>query len=320
VVDVLVLGDANPDLVLRGDVVPRFGQAEQLLSAADLVTGGSGAIVAHGLARLGRSVGLAAVVGADPLGDLVVRLLRTAGIDLASITRSRTATAMTVVLTRGDDRAVLTFAGAIPELTGALARSALDRAVRDGVRHLHVSSLFLLPRLAADLAGVLAHARSQGVSTSLDTNFDPAERWEGVEELLPHLDLLLPNRAEVVALAASVAAPGPSEPADAAAALASRGPVVVVKAGADGAFRTDPDGTVHHEPGQRVSPVDTTGAGDSFDAAYIDALLTGLGPASCLRRATTAGALSTSTVGGTAAQPTTDQLQNHERERDAPRH
>ena len=62
---VLVVGDANPDLVLSGDVVPRFGQAEQLLDEADLVIGGSGAIIAHGLARLGRPVSLVAAVGDD---------------------------------------------------------------------------------------------------------------------------------------------------------------------------------------------------------------------------------------------------------------
>ena len=66
--DVLVVGDLNPDLILRGDVVPRFGQSEQLLESADLTLGGSGAIVAHGLARLGRRVALAAVIGEGPFG------------------------------------------------------------------------------------------------------------------------------------------------------------------------------------------------------------------------------------------------------------
>ena len=64
----LVVGDANPDLILRGDVVPRFGQAEQLLDDADLVLGGSAAITAHGLARLGRPVSLVAAIGADAFG------------------------------------------------------------------------------------------------------------------------------------------------------------------------------------------------------------------------------------------------------------
>lgn len=316
-VDVLVLGDANPDLVLRGDVVPRFGQAEQLLSAADLVIGGSGGIMSRGLARLGRSVRLAATVGADALGDVVLGLLEAAGVDLTAVIRTATPSGATVVLSDGRDRAVLTYPGAIPELTGKLARLALDDAVADGARHVHVTSFFLPPGLADELPALLEHARSHGLSTSLDTNFDPADQWAGVAPLLAHLDLLLPNRVEVVALAAAVlgrtyeAVEAPA----AAAALAALGPVVVVKDGAHGAFRSDLDGSVHREPVMPVDAVDTTGAGDSFDAGYLDAFLAGLDPAACLRRAGTAGALSTSSLGGTAAQPTSDQLLHHERER-----
>ena len=64
---VLVVGDANPDLVLTGDVVPRFGQVEQLLDSATLTIGGSAGITAHALARLGRPVSLVAAVGTDLL-------------------------------------------------------------------------------------------------------------------------------------------------------------------------------------------------------------------------------------------------------------
>src|SRR3954447_16636831 len=96
---VLLVGDANPDLVLRGDVVPRFGQAEQLLTAADLVIGGSGAIVAPGLARLGRSTRFVATVGTDAVGDLMERLLADGGVDTSSVLRDATAsTGITVVL------------------------------------------------------------------------------------------------------------------------------------------------------------------------------------------------------------------------------
>src|SRR3954463_10391750 len=87
VTDVLVVGDANPDLILRGDVVPRFGQAEQLLSDADLVIGGSGAIAAHALARLGRPTRLVAAIGADSCGDLIEKLLLDGGVDTSALVR-----------------------------------------------------------------------------------------------------------------------------------------------------------------------------------------------------------------------------------------
>jgi ribokinase len=316
VVDVLVLGDANPDLVLRGDVVPRFGQTEQLLTGADLVLGGSGAIVAHGLARLGRSVRLVAATGDDPFGRLTRGWLADAGVEAPLLAPpSGVGTGATIVLSRGDDpsdRAMLTFPGAISELSPEQVRAAVDDAFTDGVRHVHVASYFLVPTVAELLPDVLARARAHGVTTSLDTNDDPARQWSGVEALLADLDLLLPNRDEVVALAAGCGLPT-SDPAEAAAALAALGPAVVVKDGAAGAYRVDPDGTVLREPGVPVEPVDTTGAGDTFDAAYLDSLLDGRAAEACLRRAARAGAMSTSAVGGTAGQPTHDQLDTDER-------
>ncbi len=314
-----MVGDANPDLILRGDVVPRFDQAEQLLSEADVVLGGSAAIMAHGLARLGRSVQLVAATGADAFGYLVARMLAEAGVQSAGMVRDpRVRTGVTVVLSTPEDRAVLTFAGAIPTLASDQAQSALDRGIREGARHVHAASFFLLPQLAAGLAALFSRAREAGLTTSLDTNYDPAREWAGVEEVLPHLDLLFPNRAEALALAGRLGEPGVDLEA-AAGLLAQRGPTVVVKDGADGAVRVDPVGTVTREAGRAVVPVDTTGAGDTFDAAYVDSFLRDLEPAECLRRACVAGALSTSAVGGTAAQPTYEQLVSG-RDPHAPRH
>lgn len=309
VTDVLVVGDANPDLILRGDVVPRFGQAEQLLSGADLVIGGSGAILAHGLARLGRTTRLVAATGSDTLGDLMRQLLSAGGVDTSALLRQAgTSTGVTVVLSSPDDRAVLTHLGAIPLLSRDEVQTALDQAVLDGARHVHVASYFLLSELAPAVPRLLEEARARGLTTSLDTNFDPAERWSGVSDALQHLDLLMPNRAEVLALAGRLTADRPTGAEAAAVALAAKGPVVVMKDGADGALRADPTGEVLHEPASPATPVDTTGAGDTFDAAYLDSFLRGLDPQECLRRACLAGALSTSGVGGTAGQPTIDQL------------
>jgi sugar/nucleoside kinase (ribokinase family) len=317
VVDVLVIGDANPDLVLRGDVVPRFGQAEQLLTGADLVLGGSGAIVAHGLAKLGRSVRLVAATAADPLGQLTRGWLTSAGVDTPLLAPVQAVgTGATIVLTRGEDpsdRAMLTFPGAIAHLSAEQVSSAFDAALDEGLRHVHVASYFLVPALAESIPDLLRRARRAGVTTSLDTNDDPARRWAGIGQLLPHVDLLLPNRAEVVALAEAVAEASTSDPLEAARALAAGGATIVVKDGAAGAYRVDPDGTVLREPGVPVEPVDTTGAGDTFDAAYLDAFLAGAEPETCLRRAARAGAMSTSAVGGTAGQPTGDQLETDER-------
>jgi ribokinase len=309
VIDVLVLGDANLDLVLRGDVVPRFNQAEQLLDAATLVLGGSAGIMAHALARLGRATRLGALTGRDVFGDEVVELLTAAGVDTTSVVRDPDrATGLTVVLSQGQERAILTFMGAIPAYSIEQATDALVNAAHDGARHVHVSSFFLLPALGATLATLFDRAHSLGLTTSLDPNFDPAEQWNGVGELLANVDLLLPNRTEAMAIAARVIGHAIVDPVTAGAALASRGPVVVMKDGRRGAMLVHPDGSILRNEGTPLDAVDTTGAGDTFDAAYLDSLLRDLPPSECLRRAVLAGALSTSAIGGAAGQPTLDQL------------
>jgi sugar/nucleoside kinase (ribokinase family) len=301
---VLVVGDANPDLILRGDVTPRFGQAEQLLAGADLVIGGSAAITAHGVARLGRPVSLLAAVGDDPFGHRLRAELGQAGVDTRFLlVREDVPTGLTVILSRTDDRAILTLPGTIPTLSPDDVRDAVEALRPSGLAHVHVSSLFLQPDLARGLADLLASLRSAGLTTSLDTNDDPARRWEGVDALLPHLDLLLPNTAEATAMGRE------RDARTAAAKLAAAGPLVVVKDGARGGFAVRPSGSTVHATPRHRPVVDTTGAGDTFNAAFLDAWLDGSDVDTCLDRAVRAGAHSVSAPGGTAGQPRRDDLE-----------
>ncbi|HVQ91342.1 MAG TPA: sugar kinase [Mycobacteriales bacterium] len=308
-IDVLVVGDANPDLLLRGDVVPRFGQAEQLLDAADLVLGGSAAITAAGCARLGLRTALVAAVGADRFGDLVLAALAERGVDTAAVGRDADRpTGLSVLLCVPADRAILTLPGAIPTLDAA----AVPDPLLARARHLHVASYFLLPRLAAGLAGLLRRARAAGCTTSLDTNWDPAGRWAGVAELLPLIDVFLPNRAELVAVA-GLDGGSTGDPDDAAVAAAATwvraaGPLLAVKAGAAGALGWNADSQLT-APAPAVDVADPVGAGDSFVAGFLAGWLRGLPFDRCLRWAATAGALSTRAAGGTAAQATAADLE-----------
>jgi ribokinase len=300
---VLVVGDANLDLVLRGDVVPRFGQAEQLIDAADVVLGSSAGICAAGLARLGVPTELCARVGDDLFGRETLRLLGERGVGVSEVAAVDAPTGLSVILSAPDDRAILTLGGAMVTLT---ADDVLPAVERTGATHVHVASFFLLPELAPGLPGVLAELRARGITTSLDTNWDPAERWDGVAECLPLVDVLLPNANEAVALARAVGADAASA-LDAATALAGRGPIVVVKDGAAGGFAVSAAGVVRSAP-PAVDVVDTTGAGDSFDAGFLSGWTAGLPLDECLRRAAAAGALSTRAAGGTGAQATASEL------------
>jgi len=296
--DVLVIGDANPDLVLTGDVVPSFGQAETLVDSADLVLGGSAAIVACGLARLGVRTALAAVVGNDVYGGFVRDALAECGVDTRWVrTDPATATGISVVLS-GGDRAILTFPGTI----ASSGPEIVDEDLVSSVRHLHSASFFLLPRLAVHLPGVLARAHEAGATTSVDTNWDPARRWDGVDRLLDHADVLLPNLAELLALT------GRTDRDEAARVVLERGCQVALKDGADGGVLWQAPDLVTRVPAPDVAVVDTTGAGDSFDAGFISGMVDGLPRDECLVRAVRCGSLSTRCTGGTAGQPTLEDL------------
>lgn len=132
--DLLVVGDANPDVLLAGaPAIPPYGQAETLVASGALALGGSAAITAHGAARLGLSTALAAMVGRDAAGDFVLDALTTAGVDVTACVRHESLpTALTVCLTAGDaaaDRAVLTAPGF---LAGFLATGDLAHALALG--------------------------------------------------------------------------------------------------------------------------------------------------------------------------------------------
>jgi sugar/nucleoside kinase (ribokinase family) len=296
-VDLVVLGDCNPDvLVLGGDVTPAFGQQEKLVGTISLVVGGSAAITAVAAARLGLSVALVAAVGADPAGTFMLDQLSREGVDVSAVViRDQTPTGMTVALSRGGDRAILTALGAMTSLTAADVPGPLLA----GSRHVHVSSYFLLEEsLGPGVAAILSAARAAGATTSLDTNWDPSGRWgdERLAAAIAQADVLLPNEAEALRLAAAASLDA------AAGTLTAAGRRLVVKLGERGALCAD--GTARHQVSvEPVTPVDTTGAGDCFNAGLIAGLLQGLPLAAAAALGCAAGALSTRAPGGTASAP-----------------
>ena len=304
--DLVVLGDCNPDVLVVGDdVTPSFGQTEKLVDGISLVIGGSAAITAVAAARLGLRVALAAAVGADPAGRFMLDQLASEGVDVAAVVVQDDApTGMTVALSRGGDRAILTALGAVASLTAAdVPPSLLAEA-----RHVHASSWFLLEdSLGPGLAGLFSAARAEGATTSLDTNWDPAERWTG-EHLLTAIaqaDLLLPNEAEALRLSSALSLD------EAAGKLTAGGARLVVKLGERGALCVEraeyAEGPARYQVAlPPVVPADATGAGDCFNAGLIAGLLDGMDLPRAAALGCAAGALSTAAPGGTAAAPDRD--------------
>ena len=296
--DVLVLGEINPDVIVRAaDPTPTFGQVERFVDSIDLVVGSSSAIFACGAARLGLRTAFVGVVGDDPLGQFMLDAMRARGVDVTACrVDDAVPTGASVILTTGADRAILTAPGTVPLLR--------DEDVPDTLvgrsRHLHVGSVFLLDTLRPRLAARLAAAHRAGLTTSVDCNWDPRETWDGgLIEVLGETDVFLPNAAEATRLA------GIDDVGGAARALVAAGPrVVAVKCGTEGAIAVERDGTLTRVPALAVDAVDTTGAGDSFDAAFIAGFVAGRSVGDCLALGVAAGSLSTLGVGGTGAQPT----------------
>jgi len=298
---IIVVGELNVDLILSGlTAFPALGQ-EVLADGMRLVMGSSSAICAAGLARLGARVDFVGKVGVDDYGDLVTDQLRALGVGVDHIIHDDTVrTGVTISLTYPEDRALITYMGTIP----LLDLGDVNTSILQQYNHLHVSSYFLQQGLRPGLPELFRQAHRAGLTVSLDTGYDPHEEWGGNEllALLENVDVFIPNGEEARAIARA-------DNAEAALReLAKRAGLVVVKCGPDGAMAIQ-DGQVLHSPGFHIDMVDTTGAGDSFNAGFIFAYIAqGMPLPQALRFANACGALSATGVGGTAAQPTPEQV------------
>jgi len=295
--DLLVAGETNPDLILTGNVTPEFGQVEKLMDNATLAIGSSSVIFACGAARLGLNVAFIGKCGDDVFGRFMLDEMQKRGVDVTHvIVVPDGVTGITISLNKGNDRAMLTHLGLIAELRAEdIADSLLARA-----RHLHVASYFLQTNLQPDLPALFKRAHALGLSTSLDTNYDPTEKWIGFDELLSVTDVFLPNETEAKSLT------GAENIEEAADRLKSKVEAVAIKLGKDGALGISKSQKIQVES-IPVNVVDTVGAGDSFDAGFIYGNLNDWELKKSLRLACVCGALSTQAAGGTTAQPTLEE-------------
>lgn len=296
--DLLVAGEINVDLILSGERVrPEFGR-DKLVADATLSLGSSSVIFACGAARLGLRVAFRGVAGRDAFGDFMLRGMQDRGVDTSRVVRvDEPRTGITVSLSEPTDRAMLTYAGTISLLRG----DQVPDEDLSAARHIHLTTIFLQAGLLPGVADLLCRARALGCSTSLDTGWDPEDRWNGhLQRALPETDVLLPNEVEAPRIA------GTDTPEEALEALAARIPVVAVKLGSRGAVAAAGSSRVSASA-YRVPVVDTTGAGDSFDAGFIYGYLNDWSLERSLRLGCACGSLSTRAAGGTPAQPTLDE-------------
>ena len=291
--DITIAGELNLDLILYGlpDELPP--ERELLADRMMLTLGGSSAILAHNLAALGSRVGFQSRIGDDDLGSAALLPLQQIGVDVSRLRRvpGPIKTGLTVVLQRQAWRNMVTYSGTIAELTW----DDLDFSYLGNSRHFHISSFYLQSALRPRIPELFRKMKESGLTTSLDTNDDPDDSWEGgLREALRYVDVFLPNEREAQKAA------GVNDLEAAIRKLAEMVPLVVVKMGREGAI-TQQGKERFASPALKVEAIDPVGAGDSFDAGFLHKYVRGADLQACLRAGNLAGAFSTTRSGGTEA-------------------
>ena len=268
---VCIIGNLNADLVLYPlRDFPAWG-TEVLVSSMDWRPGGIGNALLC-LARLGVEVSALANVGDDLVGQQLLSTLRTAGVDTGHVERSPDApTALSVGLGRDDgERAFVTHLGHLGLLDVDLVLR--HREAWKEAQFVLFSGHFLRPGLGFEgVRTLIDEARAEGKKVLFDTGWDvsgwPERSVEEVMQLVEHVDVFLPSLSEAQALTGAISAE------DCLEILSARCPGdVIVKMGEGGSITRTAEG-VFRQPAFPVAPLDTTGAGDSFNAGVILGLL-----------------------------------------------
>ncbi|CAH0120148.1 MULTISPECIES: carbohydrate kinase family protein [unclassified Paenibacillus] len=294
--NIFVLGELNVDLIMTGeDVMPEWNK-EKLLSGFSMVLGSSSAITACGLAGLGQQVYFVSVVGDDHYGRFCLEALEKMKVDTRYVVVDpNRQTGVTLSLSTEQDRALLTYMGAISELSP----EHLPQEMYEQADHIHFGSYYLQRTMRDHWSDVFREAVQRGISTSFDTGWDIDEQWhrDQINELLPWTTLFIPSEVELNRIY------GAERPEQALEQLPEGNGAAAVKRGAAGALYRAPSGECIQMPAFNVVPIDTTGAGDSFNAGFIYSYLNGDSPERCLQFASACGALATQRIGGASSVP-----------------
>ena len=304
--DIAIVGEINLDLILYGLPEQMPAERELLATGFAVTLGSSSAILAHNLAALGSRVGFVTKVGDDSFGDIAMVRLRERGVGLAAVAHGAKS-GVTLILPHESRRHILTYPGTISELRF----EELDLEYLASARHFHMSSLFLQRELLPHVPELFRRMKAAGLTTSLDTNDDPDDCWEGgLAEIFPYVDILLPNDREAMKMARA------DDVASAISRLGQKVKTVVVKMGAIGSVAIQ-DGRRYSAPAVPVKVIDPVGAGDSFDAGFLYQFLRGADLEDCLSYGNLCGAFSTTDCGGTEAFRDARKMQEFFRRHDA---
>jgi sugar/nucleoside kinase (ribokinase family) len=297
---VLVVGELNVDLIVSGlSSLPELGH-ELVCTDMSRALGSSSAIFSRALAGLGAQVGFMGKVGDDENGRFMVEQLREMGIDTSGvIVDPATKTGITISLTFPSEKAQITYPGSI----AAYRPDDVNMKAFTLNSHLHMASMYLQAGLRPGIPGLLRRAKALGLSTSLDPGWDPANLWgQDLFEALEAVDILFLNEHEARAISGGRSAPVGQALREIASHLAPGG-LALCKLGAGGAVMAAGAELVQVDA-HPVEVVDTTGAGDSFDAGFVfSRVVEGRVEVEALHFANACGAIAVTRVGGASSVP-----------------
>lgn len=303
--DVFVYGDVNADIIIPGvNDFPPSGQ-ESVVKTMDTCVGGGAALFALGLGKLGLSPVFQGVVGDDCYGKYILEEFKKNHVDHSLLTISEAEkTGISLSFTNTEDRSFLTYRGTNEKLD-------LDyvyfRSVKEA-RHIHITSYGGTKNHDKYLK-LLRRVRAEGnITVSFDVGWDDTGEWNpGIYELFPYIDILFMNETEALHYGRKKSAK------EAAKDFAKHCSLSVVKLGKEGALAVREDELVRVDSYQ-VKALDSTGAGDSFNAGFIYGFLKGCSVTDCLNYGNACGALSVTSYGGNTSFPSEQELHQFIRE------
>ncbi len=291
--DIIALGELNVDLLLNK--IGGFPEVGKEIFAKDmtLTLGSSTAIFAANAASLGAKVSFLGMIGNDDFGAFVKTSLEKRGVDTSNLIEvSTAATGLTAILNYDEDRANVTYPGAM-SIMGV--KDIRPEAIAQA-KHVHISSIFLQETLHRDIYEIVKLVKDNGATLSMDMQFDPEEKWDfDYKKILPMVDIFMPNIQELTALT------GKKTLEEAIAEVRPYINVLVVKMGSKGSMVVTRDGQKTLPAMLNSKVVDAIGAGDSFNSGFITAYVQGKDLEYCQYLGNLTGAINTTAAGGTGA-------------------
>jgi len=306
-IDVIVIGELNVDIILNEiESFPVIGK-EIIANTMSVTLGSSSAIFASNLSSLGANVAFIGKIGEDNFAQVVIDALESKQVDTNHIIKSSSlSTGATIVLNFGQDRAMVTYPGAMNDLRF----EDIDFTFLSEARHLHFSSFFIQPGIRNNITAVFRRAKESGLTTSFDPQWDPEEKWDlPLEELLPYVDVFLPNNQEFKFLTQSKTIEKGIQK------LQKFAHYIVIKNGSDGVMAWDGTDLIFQPAFKNDQVVDCIGAGDSFNAGFIKDFINKSPLKNCLESGALIGAINTTRAGGTGAFESSGMIKDIARER-----